>query len=150
MIGLRQLAQAETNVNVSSNTSGSSNTRVVVNSNVTTSNVTTTNSNSRTTVHIENNGEVKDFDTNGDESVDWQSSDGKSSVKINNNGSGIKSATTVTPEEKSQNIDNEKDKEEDERIATSSVESTFEPKKTTKAGHSIIQLFLTWLQAFFK
>ena len=53
-----------------------------------TSNVkVTTNSNGTTETHvrIETNGEVKSFDTKGDEDVDWTSGDGQSSVKINSN-----------------------------------------------------------------
>jgi hypothetical protein len=91
LIGLRQVAHAETSVNVSNSTTGGSNTHVVVNSNVNSSTTNTTMVNSNTRVHIETNGEVKDFNTQGDESVDWQSEDGKSSVKINKN-------SKVTPE----------------------------------------------------
>ena len=149
MIGLRQLAQAETNVNVYNSTSGGSNTHVVVNSNVNTSNVTTTNTNSRTTVHIENNGEVKDFDTNGDESVDWQSNDGKSSVKINNNSAKVQSNSTqkitttptVTPKPTS---DEDGD---DDREATHST--TIAPKKMS-VNHSFISSLLSWIANFFK
>lgn len=93
LIGLRQVAHAETSVNISNNTSNGSNTHVVVNSNVNSSTTNTTTINSNTRVHIETNGEVKDFNTTGDESVDWKSDDGKSSVKINGNSS----TTKVTP-----------------------------------------------------
>ncbi len=85
IIGLKQVAHAENSVNVTNNTSTGSNTHIVVNSNVNSSTTNTSTVNSNTKVHIETNGEVKDFNTSGDESVDWQSSDGKSSVKINNN-----------------------------------------------------------------
>lgn len=44
---------------------------------------------SESNVRIETNGEVKEFNTTGDESVDWTSPDGKSSVKINNNGTKV-------------------------------------------------------------
>lgn len=43
-------------------------------------------STSQSHVRIETNGEVKEFNTNGNETVDWKSDDGKSSVKINNSG----------------------------------------------------------------
>lgn len=92
LIGLRQVAHAETSVNISNDTSNGSNTHVVVNSNVNSSTTNTATVNSNTHVHIETNGEVKDFNTSGDESVDWKSDDGKSSVKINGN-----STTKVTP-----------------------------------------------------
>jgi hypothetical protein len=84
-IGLKQVAHAENSVNISNNTNTGSNTHIVVNSNVNSSTTNTSTINSNTKVHIETNGEVKDFNTSGDESVDWQSTDGKSSVKINNN-----------------------------------------------------------------
>lgn len=100
LIGLRQLAQADTTVNVSNTTSGGSNTHVVVNSNVNQSSTTTNNVNSHTQVHIENNGEVKDFNSDGNQSVNWQSSDGKSSVKINANGSNTPSNNSVSTNEK--------------------------------------------------
>ncbi len=57
-------------------------------------------------VRIETNGVVKEFNTSGNESVDWKSEDGKSSVKIDGNGTSVQSGSeshsagasgTVTP-----------------------------------------------------
>gem|GEM_PF-2599823 len=85
LIGLKQVAHAETSVNVNTNSGGGNTTHVSVNSNVKSSSISTTTVNSNTKVHIESDGEVKDFNTTGDESVNWESEDGKSSVKINSN-----------------------------------------------------------------
>ncbi|MBI5044403.1 MAG: hypothetical protein HZC02_00575 [Candidatus Levybacteria bacterium] len=83
-IGLKKTF-AETNVVVKSN-GGSSHVNVV---SKTSSGDSTT---SESHVTIENNGEVKTFDVTGDESIDWTSDDGKSTVKIN--------AQTITPSPK--------------------------------------------------
>ncbi len=116
MIGLRQPAHAETSVNVDNTTSTGSNTHVVVNSNVNSLSNTTSVVNSNTRVHIETNGEVKDFTATGDESIDWQSEDGKSSVKINTSAkttpkpeSGISSVTpSSTPSAQEEAIEDKK------------------------------------------
>ncbi len=53
---------------------------------------------STTDVHIEINGETKDFHSDGNENVEWKSDDGKSSVKINNtNVSNTNTSPTTTP-----------------------------------------------------
>lgn len=68
--------RASVNVDISNNAAGSSN-RVNVNS-------TTQNANSKTDVRVETNGEVKEFHTQGDEDVNYQSDDGSVKVNVNN------------------------------------------------------------------
>lgn len=91
IMSVRQLAHAETTVHLSNQNDADNTTRVTIYNNVSSSSNTSINSYTKTTVHIENNGEVNDFKTEGNESVDWQSSDGKSHVKINTHNENNKS-----------------------------------------------------------
>lgn len=145
LFGLKQIAHAITSVNVSNNTTGGSNTKVVVNSNVNSTSTNTTTVNSQTRVHIENNGEVKDFNASGDESVDWQSEDGKSSVKINSNSKNQTSDDETEKEITPTISPNERD---DDNEATPSV--TEAQKKTIKQNASILTIILSWLTSLFK
>ena len=72
-----------------------STTSVSINNTVDSSSNVTTSSESH--VRIEVNGEVKEFNTSGNQKVDWESEDGKSSVKIDNTGTSVKTNSDPTP-----------------------------------------------------
>ncbi len=86
-------AFANTTISVTNNGSNSSS-HVKVNSSTTSNNTTTTSSNGHTSVRIESNGETKTYESDGNESLHMESTDGKNKVDINN-----KSVlgTSVTP-----------------------------------------------------
>lgn len=67
---------------------------IIVENNVTTVTNTNTDGTSKSHVRIETNGKVNEFNTSGNETVDWKSEDGKSTVKINSNGTNIKTETS--------------------------------------------------------
>lgn len=102
MLSMRDIALAETSVTIENN-GGNSTSRVTVNNSTSTSNNTSTTTQNH--VRIETNGEVKSFDTTGDQSVDWTSDDGKSSVKINSK--TVTPSTTQKSSSQSTNSDNE-------------------------------------------
>lgn len=56
----------------------------------------TQNANSKTDIRVETNGEVKEFHTQGDEDVNYQSDDGSVKVKVNNDSASSTTATTKT------------------------------------------------------
>ncbi|CAN5169479.1 hypothetical protein BH09PAT1_BH09PAT1_0520 [soil metagenome] len=141
LVGLKSIAHAETSVNVSNNTSGNNTTHVSVNSNVNSNSQTTITGNSTTNIHIENNGEVKDFNTNGDESVDWKSSDGKSSVKINTNRPTVSQTPTSTKESVDDN---------DDVTLTASPSVTQSPAKSAIKSNSFFAKLFSWLSSIFK
>lgn len=60
-------------------------------------------SQSTTDVKIENNGEVKTFHTEGNQSVNWTSDDGKSKVVINNDSNNNSDKATVNVNEGDKN-----------------------------------------------
>ncbi len=128
-IGLKQKAYAETSVNIKTNGNSSSHVNVVSKTSSTNGNTTSSNH-----VTIENNGEVKSFDTEGDDSVDWTSDDGKSTVKINSKTVTSSPTATTTPKPS-----------KDEEDTPSS--SAHEEKKTEKI--SISQLLKTIFQNIF-
>ncbi len=77
---------------------------VTINSNTSSNGESSTTSESH--VRIETDGVIKEFNTSGNESVDWRSEDGKSSVKIDGSGTSVQSGSeshsagasgTVTP-----------------------------------------------------
>lgn len=85
---------ANTSVNVSNN---GSNSQVKINNVINSSNSTSTNtSNTTTDIRIETNGEVKEYHGTGNQNINIESSDGKNSVKINNNING-ESKTQAVP-----------------------------------------------------
>lgn len=74
-------------------TSHGASSSVTINNSINTSNSNTTTSNCETSVRIESNGEVKEYKSEDCGSVDMQSSDGNSRVKINTN----QNSNTTTP-----------------------------------------------------
>lgn len=70
---------------------------VQVNNSVNTSTTTTTTNSSNTKVVITQNGETKVFESNG-EAIDYTSSDGSTSVKIQGNGKTATKSTSSTQE----------------------------------------------------
>jgi hypothetical protein len=80
--------RATVSVDVSNNAAGSNN-QVNINSN-------SQNTNSKTDVKVETNGEVKEFHTQGDEDVNYQSDDGSVKVNVNNSTSSSYQSETKT------------------------------------------------------
>lgn len=87
--------KATVNVDVSNNGTGSNN-QVIINTN-------TQNSNSTTDVRIESNGDVKEFHTQEDEDINYQSDDESVTVKVNN--SSPSSYKTETKTELNNDVD---------------------------------------------
>jgi hypothetical protein len=72
---------AETTVNVS----GNGDSEVSVHSSVNSSNTNTSTSNSHTTIHMETNGKVQDYDSDNPGNVHMQSDDGNTTVNVTTN-----------------------------------------------------------------
>lgn len=86
LLFLPSSAFAKVEVNISNNLDGSSNS-VKINSNTGgNSYKSTSNGDNQTNIVIENNGETKEYHGNGEGNIELKSSDGKSSVTVNNNG----------------------------------------------------------------
>lgn len=91
---VKSTTSANTSVIVENNQSGANNS-VNINQNSEFNSNTSNSINSQTHVTITTNGDTKTFETNGDESINWKSDDGKSQVSINNR--SVRGVTTITP-----------------------------------------------------
>lgn len=124
-------AQAATSVDISNNEEGSTS-RVTIKSNTSSTNGSTS---SKSHVRIETNGQVKEFNTTGDEEVNWTSGDGKSSVKINTQSTNSDDSNN-TDQKESEDINNS-DKEKQEKKTTSQSNPRSESNATSESTFSL-------------
>lgn len=108
----------------------------------------TTNNNGTTETHvrIETNGEVKSFDTKGDEDVDWTSGDGQSSVKINSNTKNPTPTPTKSESKTSIGVSQDTDSDTDDKATPT---ATMDDKKTQDIKPFSFSDLLDHIFAFF-
>lgn len=101
------------------------------------------NTSSETHVRIETNGEVKSFDTKGDQDVDWTSEDGQSSVKIDSTtGNNTPTPTTSSRTQIKTNINVKQNSSNDNNSDDKLTPTKTEHKVTqTKSSFSLSDLF---------
>lgn len=142
---LVKLAHAEVNVNVTNsvntNSNSSSSTNVIQNSSGT----------SKTTIRVETNGEVHEFEAEGDESINWTSDDGNSSVKVNNNSSSNSVSVTSSANGETvvstSNITPTPTQGEEKKSSTSADKKEVPNEKEAR---SFFEIILSFLSSFFK
>lgn len=76
-------ASARSSVTVRNNTNGEESSVHIESNNSESSSIQLNQTNGKTNIRLEKNGDVKTFETNGDEDISWESEDKSSQVKVN-------------------------------------------------------------------